>query len=667
MYARLARRVALCPSRSPRLFSTRPPTTPASATGSAGIRAAAAAAIAAGGPDAPHRLLRLLELATALADKNAKATFIALLDSIAAGASEGSTSDKTRRRAPEPVAASLEDVVRSCPAIADGDHLAEWALYSAQHRGLLEERRAAARAPTAATLREVGDVQPFVSLVARRAAGADCRLRLWAGVRAEDDIAADAMTPDQVWTHSRDAAPTSLGALFIVEVKKPGGLAAAVDQAVNFARRRVAKLFHEADSRGESAHDVSALAAGTDGNEIVLVRVLSGAPADGDFQDAVPCPALKSEPLPLLPGWDFVDAAWMPPAAAPRGFAALARVLRAPLEAFGGGLPLLSLDAEIDTVSVAAPGAVGGAPAAGSVVEFVSLSFSERLGCGGTSDVYAFSPAADPRFANACAKVPRFATSAVEAQFSREASTLRALEALAGDGAAVPRLIVEGRRASKSAPARGSGLRWPLLVLAPAGEPLCAYVDRLVEEAAAAGGAAVRGAAAERELRRAIADRAAACVLRTLQLAHARGLFHCDVRPANLIVEPPPASSMLPPRVLLADWGLSAGAGENVAGRGVCAYAADAVFSQGSCTARAQLDLAGFAFTWLSIAHGGRSCVAPWVAAPVEAYDAVRAHRAAWLQAHAAEAAPVRHLLALPLALRSVVDNWAAYTWPPPA
>jgi hypothetical protein len=185
---------------------------------------------------------------------------------------------------------------------------------------------------------------------------------LWAGVRAEDDIAADAMKPDQVWTHSRDAAPTSLGALFIVEVKKPGGLAAAVDQAVNFARRRVAKLFHEADSRGESAHDVSALAAGTDGNEIVLVRVLSGAPADGDFQDAVPCPALTSKPLPLLPGWDFVDAAWMPPAAAPRGFAALARVLRAPLEAFGGGLPLLSLDAEIDTVSVAAPGAVGGAP-----------------------------------------------------------------------------------------------------------------------------------------------------------------------------------------------------------------------------------------------------------------------------------------------------------------
>ena len=63
-------------------------------------------------------------------------------------------------------------------------------------------------------------------------------------------------------------------------------------------------------------------------------------------------------------------------------------------------------------------------------------------------------------------------------------------------------------------------------------------------EAAASGPAAAR---------RALADAAAASLLRMLRLGRARGIFHCDVRPANHVVELQPASRTLR-RVLLIDW-----------------------------------------------------------------------------------------------------------------
>ena len=62
-------------------------------------------------------------------------------------------------------------------------------------------------------------------------------------------------------------------------------------------------------------------------------------------------------------------------------------------------------------------------------------------------------------------------------------------------------------------------------------------------------------------------------------------------------------------------------------GRGVCAYAADAVFELGSCFACAQLDLVAIAHTWLAIAHGrgaGTGCLPSWVAAEATAKAARR-------------------------------------------
>jgi UDP-3-O-[3-hydroxymyristoyl] glucosamine N-acyltransferase len=76
----------------------------------------------------------------------------------------------------------------------------------------------------------------------------------------------------------------------------PGNLLSAVAQAAKYLRRRIAALFHEADARGESAHDIFALAAATDGDSIALLRMSSGAPADGAFgARSLPCPVLVAD------------------------------------------------------------------------------------------------------------------------------------------------------------------------------------------------------------------------------------------------------------------------------------------------------------------------------------------------------------------------------------
>jgi hypothetical protein len=307
-------------------------------------------------------------------------------------------------------------------------------------------------------------------------------------------------------------------------------------------------------------------------------------------------------------------------------------MLRAPVVALGCGLPFSSLD-----VVVEPEGAL------------VQLAFGARLGCGGTSDVYALRAAAGDRLAGAVAKVPRFATATVDAQFRCEAA---ALAALALDGADVPAVVCEASRAGTS-PAHADACRWPVLLLAPAGEPLCSFVCRLVarERAALSGSGCAGAAAATAEectlrvaaARRDLADRVAASVLRVLRFAHARGLIHCDVRPGNIVVVGGDGGgSGL--RVLLVDWGLCVEAGTDVAGRGVPAYAPSALFSQASYAARPALDLAALAHTWLAVAHGSLDASAPWVAAALEPPAETLLRRSLWLDGHASEAAVVGSL-----------------------
>jgi len=162
-------------------------------------------------------------------------------------------------------------------------------------------------------------------------------------------------------------------------------------------------------------------------------------------------------------------------------------------------------------------------------------------------------------------------------------------------------------------------------------------------------------------------------ILRTLQIAHAQSIFHCDVRPANLVAELNTSTGALQ-RVLLIDWGLCASPTEDIAGRGVPAYAADAVVQQATCTVKAQLDLIAVAFTWLSIAFGDSLCNAPWVVSPAEPVIDTLSRRAMWILEHVTEAKPMKHLLDLastrsaggciPLAIRchfnepSIFQRW---------
>jgi len=602
----------------------------------------------------------------ARADAAEKRAFVAKLDGIAASGSESSPADVERRGAPAPVTADEGAVALGMPALEEAEARASWARYVADHA----PAPAAAGAPRA--VEEVRDVQPVVARLSRCAAGAAAgQLRVWLGKEASDDNAAAAASPDQVWTHARDAAPSMIGALVIVEVKKPGGLRSAVAQAAKYLRRRVAALFHEADARGESGHDIFSVAAATDGHSLALLRMASGAPENGDFRDACPCPVLVTEPLPLLPGFSFAaEDAQAPPRDPPPGFLALARVLRAPLAALGGAQPLSQLRVTL----------AGGAAA--------TLRFGARLGSGGASDVYALQAEAGSHFAGACAKVPRFTTAAVDAQFRRESAVLAELAPL--EGACVPRLLCDAQRDGAAAAHLGR-CRWPLLVIAPAGVPICAFVASLVKRERERGGPSAECALRVTDARRALADRAARCALRTLQVAHAKGRVHCDVRPANLVVlegaeggaagggdvaasAPGGAEAGRGAEVggegraargdgavMLVDWGLSVDLRADAARRGTPAFAASAVFTQGSFVARARMDLVGVAHTWLAVAHGSDACAAPWAAAsPLEPLLDTLARREQWLAEHAAEARAVAGLLqdvARPV-------EAASYAWP---
>ena len=140
-------------------------------------------------------------------------------------------------------------------------------------------------------------------------------------------------------------------------------------------------------------------------------------------------------------------------------------------------------------------------------------------------------------------------------------------------------------------------------------------------------------------------------VLRGLKAAHAAKIIHCDVRPANVVVV-----GTDPRAALLIDYGLSRRAGTAAGNLGVDAYAADCVFNQTACSARAGLDLVGAAFTWISCVYGGATCSAPWENST---------ERAAWLAQHAATDQLLNMVAraAQSLAgLRAIDDSW--YSWP---
>ena len=597
-------------------------------------RAAArvAAATSGGSPQDEAALLRA-ELAAALAERDKALAerdkeqaarveseldaFEARLQGMSGTGSESATGGDVARRGAPPVALQ-EDLLECWPEPSADAVQAAW---SALCEHLVRSGADMCSVSESGSF-EIRRVHPPVkdALLAAMGAGT-CKLRLWRGVVAADSVVVNETKADFVFTHMRDRLPSLLGAAVLVEVKQPGNLQNAITQALNYARRRMRELFAAARLRGDvPLHELVVYAVATDGWEVVVLRVTSGAPeAGGNYKTATPCPSFKSLPLPLLPGWDFATAAGDLPHTPPPGFAALARVLCADVDTLVGvtAAPLPSVlivecsfddgdDADAD--DVAAP---------------LELRLGSRLGCGGSSDAYVIAtgtpavPAAP--WAGAVLKLARGATAKLVKMFKAEQRALRALEGTPG----VPRLLLTGHR-SRGDPRDPSAsmfpVRWPLLLISPVGTPLDGELAARLDAARAS------GAPSAASVRRAFADEVLSDVHVALRAAHAARLVHCDVRPSNVAVADGAS--------LLLDWGLAHATGADAAGFGDALFALDPVFLQATYAACEWQDLASAALLWVAIARGaGASCAAPWR----EHGDAGRTldERRAWLRAAA--------------------------------
>ena len=505
-------------------------------------------------------------------------TFFARLKGMAGSASESSSisTDVSRRGAPASEEVSVEDFFNGLPDVPADMVQAAWDV-CIQKLGA----RAVQPASVLAKLKEREFVHPLVLTLLDEAMppAADSLLRMWYEAAAEDSVPHSGAEPDVLWTHARDNTPCSLGACFSLELKRwdANQLDVGCAQAGNYGRRLVARQATELLERNADLSTLCVFTAASNGEDVVLLRVRSGVVTGPDPYCRTPCPIDQTPPLPLLRGWDpsFPTAVQKAP---PAGFAALVRILHMPPALLNAcTLPL-------EYVDVATPRFTG------------RLMLGRRLGCGGSSDVYACSLPGD---SVAAVKLARAATANVRALFAAEVASLSALST-APPGAA-PQLLCSG---SRELPARAQvlpnalSLPWPLLLLSPVGIPLGEALTESVSSAADA-----------RAARRVFGDIVMRGVLHGLHAAHEQRITHCDVRPTNVVVVRTPS---FVPAVLLIDYGLSRPAGVDVCGLGVRAYAADCVFKQKSCVARAGLDLIGAAFTWISVIYGDETCRAPW-------------------------------------------------------
>lgn len=601
-----------------------PPLSPSSRADAAEARVAAIEARAFAAEAAARASAEEAAAARAGEATQAKRSFFDRFCGMASSGANDSKSnvDEGRRRAPKPVSVESATLLERTPLASGIDIDAAW-------RGFVDAH-AREWAPPTGNFKENAHVHPTVervlAAVVPRAA-----LRVWRRRSAEDDVCGSDIEPDFSLTTARDAAPALLAALVVVEVKLPvrGGLAYAESQTRIYLRRRLYRACCDLDARGERLDWAFAMGVATDGVSLSLVYMRSGAPAPGDsFVDATPCPVSVSEALPLFPGWDFRAPLVLPATAPPAGFVALARLCATAPGELGVGTPL-SAHLRADVVWAVRGGAA----------EPCELELGDRLGCGGSSDVYACAAPAAAAAAGSTglfAKVPRFVTSAVRAAFDAEATSLFELRA-AADSGLVPTLVGVGERSRAADKYMADRVgAWPLLVLQPCGMPLAEWVGSRAATAAVGGG--LVGAARER---RACADAVAVRLLDALTAVHDAGWIHCDVRPHNIVVVGDAAGG-----AMLVDFGCAARRSDASAGRGVPAFAARGVFLQDSYAARPAQDAVGALLTWVAVAYGA-GCAAPWLEGVDAFTDAlvVVAARDDWLRRRSDDDAALGHVL----------------------
>ena len=612
-------------------------------------KAAAEASKAAAEASKAAAEARATALEESLAASQQKVYFTQLR-ALAGSASESSSvsADTVRRGAPEAEELSLDAFFDGLPSVAADRVAAAWS-----EVGLLLAARAPFESTLEGALEEQAErrfVHSLILPLLQALTNSVSHLRLWYEATIADSIPFAEACPDVTWTHARDVCASSLGALVCLELKRWGlsqlplvretptpykllhsltrCLSQAIAQAASYTRRIVGRHVREAHDRGEQLCAIAAVSVACVGSHVVLLRVRSGVPADEDFSAAQPCLTERTPALDLLGGWDPkkpADVALKPP----EGFAALLRLLCAPAELLNAcAVPLRVVDLDCK-------------PFHGRTV------LGRRLGCGGSADVYEVAhPSTGEKLA---LKLPRCSSSSVATWMHAEAAALLAL-ASSPDGT-LPRLLCEGKRVLRSRPSSAQlhALSWPALVLSPAGIPLSSVLAELLASPS-------RGPQLTFE-RRKLADAVLRGLLRGLLATHQKELCHCDVRTANTVQAPSG-------EWLLIDFGLCRGKGEDCARRGVRAFAADCVWRDGACAARAGLDLIAAGHTWLAIMLGNAAGAPPWQARGESA--------AAWLERAYNGVDADAQLRSLVLNLRTLTTvrdtpapDWY-YSWPWP-
>jgi hypothetical protein len=294
-----------------------------------------------------------------------------------------SRSDEARRGAPPPVEIPLEGFFGDSALAGDANEktaaTAMWAAFKTAHGNEWTP-------PEAGTFTENKHVHPTIGCLLRTLVPS--YLRLWCNETAVDGTAKAEIKPDFTFSHVRDVMPSLLGGVLFVEVKRPGNIDNAVQQAIIYLRRRVWMMYSESLARGVShlsLHFLHAYALATDGAEVVFVRVRSGVPREpSEYAAAVPCPADTSPKLTLLGSWDFVTQPTFPEDP-PHAFQVLLQLLNKPEVLLGPDVPLTQLSATV-VLEEGARGSGANLPAAAVLLHF---SLESRLGLGGTSDAYA--------------------------------------------------------------------------------------------------------------------------------------------------------------------------------------------------------------------------------------------------------------------------------------
>lgn len=234
----------------------------------------------------------------------------------------------------------------------------------------------------------------------------------------------------------------------------------------------------------------------------------------------------------------------------------------------------------------------------------VRVEVFELLGSGGSGDVFRCRSSNGE---NAVLKVGRSNTLEIRDLLGVEAFVLSKLASVP-PSPHLPALVgwLQWREVSENMVA----VSWPMLMTQPLGEPLSAWMLTKHLEV----GSVDRIKAA---------NEVVAGVLQALRHAHSRGIAHCDVRPANVVVSGQ--------RVVLVDWGLAQPLGKTSRLRGVESFAADYVFQQPEFIVHPSLDLVAVAFLWFSIVYS-EDCTAPWGRA--SRAEGVRRSRWHWLKDH---------------------------------